>query len=321
MRWKRVVGCRQRGRRTIYLGCRLGGSLSFTFSLPRTLGRTISISQNNKGATTLPNGQHYLQAPTRLFSPTSNMKVSYVACGENHILTISTTGTFYAWGVNEGCRLGTVSHEANITGAPVRINLPHSRRMVRVAAGSMHSFAIDSIGGVWGWGLNLRGQIDIDFGEDGYGETIETPRRVSAMRGDSPVPAGSRVIDIACGEFHFVFLLDDGRIFTCGAYDGGKLGLGPGHILVPVNKVHHPSVRISIAEPREVRFPFPSRKLVRIMGIEADSRRSMAWTEPHLLVWGMGDVGEVFQPTLVDLAGWNPVQVSCGGQHTLALFA
>jgi hypothetical protein len=23
---------------------------------------------------------------------------------------------------------------------------------------------------------------------------------------------------------------------------------------------------------------------------------------------------------LVDLAGWKPVQVSCGGQHTLALF-
>jgi len=329
MRWKRVVGCRQRGRRTIYLGCRQGRFLSFTFSLPRTLGRTISIFQNSKGPVTLSNGLHSFQAPTRLFNPTSNVKVSSVACGENHILIISTTGALYAWGVNEGFRLGTASHKANIIEAPVRINLPHSRRMVRVAAGSMHSFAIDSTGDVWGWGLNLRGQIGIDIGEGGYGEIIKTPRRVSAMCEDSLVLAGSRVVDIACGEFHSLFLLNDGRVFTCGAYDSGQLGLSPGHILASVNKVHHPLVRVGIAAPREVLFPPPPHKQERIIGIEADSRRSMAWTGSRLFVWGMGNVGElglgpdideVFQPTLVDLAGWKPVQVSCGGQHTLALF-
>ena len=257
------------------------------------------------------------------------MKVSSVACGENHILIVSTTGALYAWGVNEGRRLGIASQEANAFGPPVRIDLPYPRRVVRVAAGSMHSFAIDSVGDVWSWGLNLRGQTGIDITECGYGKVIETPRQVSTMCKGGSILAGSRVVDIACGEFHSVFLLDDGRAFTCGAYDSGQLGLGPGHILASVNKVHHPRVRVGIATPREVHFPFPSHKRERIIGIEADSRRSMAWTESHLFVWGMGNVGElglgpnvdeVFQPTLVDLAGWNPVQVSCGGQHTLALF-
>lgn len=222
---------------------------------------------------------------------------------------------------------------ANVLGSPVRINLPDSRRVDRVAAGSMHSFAIDSDGDVWGWGLNLRGQTGIDTSVDinkgGYGEVIKTPLPVPTMCRGSPILAGSRVVDIACGEFHSVFLLDDGRVFTCGAYDSGQLGLGPGHILASVNKVYHPRTRVGIVVPREVRFPFPSRRRERIIGIVADSRRSMAWTEAHLFVWGMGNVGElglgpyvdeVFQPTLVDLAGWKPVRVSCGGQHTLALF-
>ena len=257
------------------------------------------------------------------------MKVSSVACGENHILILSTTGALYAWGVNEGYRLGIASHGANVVGPPVRINLPHSPRVVRVAAGSMHSLAIDSAGDVWGWGLNLRGQIGIDIGEGGSGEVIQTPRRVSAMSNGSSILAGSRVINIACGEFHSVFLLDDGRVFTCGAYDSGQLGLGPARVLASVNKVHHPRVRVGVAIPRQVRFPALSREWERIVGIEADSRRSMAWTKSRLFVWGMGNVGElglgptvdeVFQPTLVDLAGWKPAQVSCGGQHTLALF-
>ena len=287
------------------------------------------FSQNSEGMVALPNGQHCYQIPFRLISPTSDMKVSSIACGENHILIISTTGTLYAWGVQEGHRLGIVSNAENVVGPPVRINFPHPRRVVHVAAGSMHSFAIDSVGDVWGWGLNLRGQTGIDISEEGDGGVIKAPQRVSTMCVGSLILAGSRVVDIACGEFHSVFLLDDGRVFTCGVYDSGQLGLGQGGILASINKVYHPRTRVGIAIPREVQFPLPSHKRERIVGIEADSRRSMAWTKSHLFVWGMGNVGElglgpdedeVFQPTLVDLVGWKPAQVSCGGQHTLALF-
>jgi regulator of chromosome condensation len=285
--------------------------------------------QNSKGPVTLPNGKHYFQAPTRLISPSSNVKVSSVACGENHILILSTTGALFAWGVNEGYRLGIASHGANVVGSPARINLPHSPRVVRVAAGSMHSFAINSVGDVWGWGLNLCGQIGIDIGEGGSGEVIQTPQQVSAMSNGSSILSGSHIVDIACGEFHSVFLLDDGCVFTCGVYDSGQLGLGPARVLASVNKVHHPHVWVGVAVPRQVQFPPLSCKWERIIGIEADSRRSMAWTKSHLFIWGMGNIGElglgptineVFQPTLVDLAGWKPAQVSCGGQHSLALF-
>ena len=157
----------------------------------------------------------------------------------------------------------------------------------------MHSFTIDSVGDVWGWGLSLRGQIGVDIGEGGYREIIQTPRRVSTMRTGSPIVAGSRVVDIACGEFHSASLLDNGLVFACGAYDSGQLGVGSGHFLASANKIHHPRVRGGEAVPREVRFPFPSGKRERVVWIDADSRRSVAWTISHLFVWGMGNVGEL----------------------------
>ena len=82
----------------------------------------------------------------------------------------------------KGYRLGTTSHGVNVVRYPVRISLPYSRRVVHVAAGSMHPFAIDSIGDVWGWSLNSCGQVGIETGEGGYEGIIETPRRVSTMK-------------------------------------------------------------------------------------------------------------------------------------------
>lgn len=305
------------------MGCCQGEFLSFIMNK-----QVDDFFQDSKGPITLPNGQRYFHLPITPFDPTSNTKVSSVVCGENHILVVSITGALYAWGINEFCQLGIVSPEANVLRSPIRIDLPFSRRVVRAAAGGMHSFAIDIYDDVWTWGLNSRGQTGIDIDEDGHGMVIETPRRVPTMCEGNPALAGSHVVDIACGEFHSVFLLQDGRVFTCGAYDSGQLGLGPVNTLVSVNKVHHPRIRTGIAVPLEVHFPFPSGGVERIIGIEADSRRSMAWTKSHLYLWGMGNVGElglgpvteVFQPTLIDLVGWKPIQVSCGGQHTLALF-
>ena len=243
------------------------------------------------------------------------------------MLVLLGNGELYAWGVNDHFQLGNEPRGVNVIGPPVGVSFPHSHRVVHVAAGGMHSFAIDVVGDVWSWGANPRGQTGIDIGENGQGETINTPRRVSTMCKGSSILADSRVVNIACGEFHSLFLLNDGRVFACGGFDSGQLGLAPEHILKSVNKIHHPRVLTGIATPREVQFPFPSRNRERIIGINADSRRSMAWTNSHLFAWGMGNVGElglgdveeVFLPTLVDLNGQKPVQVSCGGLHTLAL--
>ena len=148
----------------------------------------------------------------------------------------------------------------NVIGPPVKINPPDSRRIVRVATRSMHSFAIDSIGVVWGCDLNLCGQIGIG------------------------ILAGSCDVEIARGEFHSMFLPDDGRVFTCRAYDSGQLAPGPGHTPASVGRVHHSMIQGRIDVLRKAWFSSRSYKREKMIGIEADSRRSMARTESQLFV-------------------------------------
>lgn len=299
------------------------GSFRVSFFLPYNKSVNRSSLQNSYGSVTLPSGERYFQCPTSPFGPAPETKVASVTCGGNHLLIISTTGDLYAWGINEDNLLGISSHEENVFGSPIKINLPHSRRVVRVAAGRWHSFAIDSLGDVWGWGVNARGQLAMDICESE--NIIKTPQKVSAMCKGSPILDGSFVVDIACGQFHSLFLLEDGRVFACGRYDGGQLGLDP------EDREKHARDWHSISTPREVQFPFPPSEQERIIGIVASSRKSMAWTGSQLFVWGMGQEGElglgsakekkeVYQPTPIDLPEWKPVQVGCGGQHTVALF-
>lgn len=65
-----------------------------------------------------------------------------------------------------------------------------------------------------------------------------------------------------------MFFLEDGRVFTLGAYYDGQPALGPTHALTPLNDVDHLLSKDRIAKPREVRFPFPTHQQERIIGIE-----------------------------------------------------
>ena len=49
------------------------------------------------------------------------------------------------------------------------------------------------------------------------------------MRSRSPILVGLQVVKIAYGQELFVFLLEAGRVFTCGTYYDGQLGLGLTH--------------------------------------------------------------------------------------------
>lgn len=109
------------------------------------------------------------------------------------------------------------------------------RNIVRVCSGHYHSFAIDKSGKVYAWGLNNYGQTGVMPSDFERGEQQEedmsciwTPTLVSAL---SPSAFGGRrrVVDIAGGEHHSLFLLSDGSVWACGRADGFELGIGEGH--------------------------------------------------------------------------------------------
>jgi len=145
-----------------------------------------------------------------------------VACGDDHVVALTTDGIVFTWGNGQQSQLGRrIIERRKINGlTPERLSIKH---IVTIGAGAYHSFAIDKTGNVWAWGLNSLRQTGIDSDED----TIPIPRKVDGL---SPSDlGGARVIQITAGQHHSLFLLDDGRVFGAGRCDGFELGIDESH--------------------------------------------------------------------------------------------
>ncbi|CAO1621925.1 unnamed protein product [Sympodiomycopsis kandeliae] len=146
---------------------------------------------------------------------------SQIACGDDHILALTTTGLVYTWGNGQQLQLGRrIIERRKINGLnPEKVGL---RDIVLIGTGAYHSFAVDKKGNVYGWGLNSLKQIGIDTDE----EYIPTPRVIPSLRPKELSADGSvKVVAITAGQHHSLFLLSDGRVFGCGRCDGCELGL------------------------------------------------------------------------------------------------
>ncbi len=71
---------------------------------------------------------------------------------------------------------------------------------------------------MYAWGKAASGQLAVGETND---ELAQLPVQVPYYEGFTP-----KVVDIACGSQHTVFLTDDGMVYTCGSNDFGQLGHG-----------------------------------------------------------------------------------------------
>jgi len=120
-------------------------------------------------------------------------EVVQVACGYAHTVALTIDGEIYASGYNEEGQLG-VSHRRP-TARFVKLRL---KDVVKVACGSSHSVALTRDGHVYVWGQGTFGQLGI--GRKG----ALSPEKVIFPEVDG------RCVDISCGDFHSVVLLEGG---------------------------------------------------------------------------------------------------------------
>jgi regulator of chromosome condensation len=185
--------------------------------------RSLTLQSNDGvlGFDGSPSSSPFQFTPISLPSLEST-RFSQVSCGADHVLALTTTGRVYVWGNGQQNQLGRrIIERRKLNGlAPERLGL---KNIVHVAAGMYHSFAVDTTGTVWAWGLNSLKQTGIASSRGGDEELVIVPTQVDALYPENH--GGSRVIQISGGEHHALFLFDNGQVWGVGRCDGDELGL------------------------------------------------------------------------------------------------
>ncbi|KAF8749279.1 chromosome condensation (RCC1) repeat [Rhizoctonia solani] len=183
-------------------------------------GDSISVALGEGGALRVWGSFRIL--PT-LPSKLASERFTQVTCGTDHVLALTSKGVIVAWGNGQQAQLGRrIIERRKVNGlVPHRLAL---RKIKSVGSGSYHSFAVDHKGDVYAWGLNSMRQCGTGLDED----VVTQPTLVPSLS-TSALGSGRRVVAIAGGEHHTIFLVSDGTVYACGRCDGFELGLGSDH--------------------------------------------------------------------------------------------
>ena len=112
-----------------------------------------------------------------------------VAAGDGYSLALGADGHVYAWGFSQSGALGNGVSGPEQVMTPVAIALPGGASAAAIASSnSQTSFAIDTDGTLYAWGLNIHGLIG-----DGTNNNSASPKAV-------PIPGGASVGQVSAGN-------------------------------------------------------------------------------------------------------------------------
>ncbi|XP_054256539.1 E3 ubiquitin-protein ligase HERC2 isoform X5 [Indicator indicator] len=221
------------------------------------------------------------------------------AAGLESAATIRTK--VFVWGLNDKDQLG------GLKGSKIKVpsfsETLSALNVVQVAGGSKSLFAVTVEGKVYACGEATNGRLGLGISSG----TVPIPRQITALSNYVV-----KKVAVHSGGRHAMALTVDGKVFSWGEGDDGKLG--------------HFS-RMNCDKPRLIE----ALKTKRIRDIACGSSHSAAITSSgELYTWGLGEYGRLghgdnttqLKPKMVKvLLGHRVIQVACGSRdaQTLAL--
>lgn len=153
-----------------------------------------------------------------------NKEITSVACGKEHALLLTSSGTVYSLGSGSRGQLGRglIVEEQSSEVVPALEGI----KMQFIAAGGWHSAAISEFGDLYMWGWNEKGQLGLAVDLD---DTMSsTGGQVQCQTVPVPVsfPDDLEVLMVSCGSRHTAAILGDGSVWTWGWGYYGQLGHG-----------------------------------------------------------------------------------------------
>ncbi|KAL3110199.1 hypothetical protein niasHT_015802 [Heterodera trifolii] len=160
-----------------------------------------------------PNAFSLCPFPGAVKVANSDLTFCAVACGTEHVLLLTDDGRLFSWGINRFGQCGNGTEEP--IHAPIEI-IGKWGRIVSICAGHYHSGFISEKDEIYLWGWGLHGQL-------GNGRTANLKRPAKSR----PFTDLDCVKKLCLGYSHSLALLADGRVFGCGAFSHGQLGIDP----------------------------------------------------------------------------------------------
>uniref|UniRef100_A0A9L0SBC3 Regulator of chromosome condensation 2 n=1 Tax=Equus caballus TaxID=9796 RepID=A0A9L0SBC3_HORSE len=254
-----------------------------------------------------------VEAP-RLIEGLSHEVIVSAACGRNHTLALTETGSVFAFGENKMGQLG-LGNQTDAVPSPAQI-MYNGQPITKMACGAEFSMIMDCKGNLYSFGCPEYGQLG--HNSDGKfiarAQRIEydcelVPRRVAIFiektKDGQILPVPNVVVrDVACGANHTLVLDSQKRVFSWGFGGYGRLG--------------HAEQKDEMV-PRLVKlFDFPGRGASQIY---AGYTCSFAVSEVGgLFFWGATNTSRestMYPKAVQDLCGWRIRSLACGKSSIL----
>lgn len=287
-----------------------------------------------------PSSRESWHEPERVKGLLENVNVCGAFASGVVSAALGDDGSVWVWGKSKRGQLGLGQHITEAV-VPTKLEALSRENVAKVAFGWGHALARTSDGKLFGWGYSADGRIgkmgnnhfqtsplesespnnsqlstsDLEAAEKRVLQGIEQennmpivwePRLVEELR-------GVHVLDIACGLDHSLVLCRDGVLLSCGSNVYGQLG----------------RAKIDLGVfPVEMSFSpvFIAAGLGHSLAICQFGESDVSVGTTNIASWGwnlssqLGRPGDGKLPSLIDaLDGENPVSVSAGRAHSLAL--